>query len=45
MKNSYYRVMHGERHMKSFPTRDQALAFVMTQEDPEEYEILDRSDY
>lgn len=45
MKNSYYRVMRGDRQVKSFPTRDQALAYVMTQEDREEYEILDRSDY
>lgn len=39
-----YRVMHNQRHVKSFLLRDKALAYVMTQEDPEEYEILDRSD-
>jgi hypothetical protein len=40
-----YRVYHLNNFVKSFATREAALAFVYSKSDHEDYEILDRSDF
>ena len=40
-----YRVYHLTRLVKSFSSRDAALNFVYSKAVPEDYEILDKSDF
>ena len=39
-----YRVFHLNRHVITFGNRDRALDYVAAAKDPEDWEILDRSD-
>jgi hypothetical protein len=40
-----YKVYHLTSFVKSFSNRDDALEFVWSQRVPEDYEILDKSDF
>lgn len=40
-----YRVYHLNRYVRSFADRDQASEWIWNQKGPEDYEILDNSDF
>jgi hypothetical protein len=40
-----YKVYHLNNFVRSFSDRDKALEFIYSKPSPEDYEILDRSDF